>query len=88
LEVTITEPETEEQVERDREMILDLMARSDLVRLNFSSMRIHNRHRFGWRMWAIDSAGRLRSPIYDAGVLDHPSVVADCPHGNRVPSAA
>ncbi|MBY4573978.1 hypothetical protein ACN94_10320 [Gordonia paraffinivorans] len=87
LEVTITEPETEEEVERDREVIRDLMVRSDLVRLGFSSMRVHNRHSFGWRMWEIDSAGRLRSPMFDTGrAVDHPSIVADCPHGNLVPS--
>ncbi len=85
--ITIVEPESEEEIDRDRELIRDLMIRSDLVSLGFSEMRVHNRRSFGWRMWEIDSAGRLRSPMFDTGrAVDHPSVVADCPHGHAVPS--
>ncbi|WP_168703398.1 hypothetical protein [Gordonia paraffinivorans] len=87
LEVTIVEPESEEEIERDREAIRDLMVRSDLVRLGFSEMRIRNRYRFGWRLWELGATGGLRSPFVDTGhAIDHPSIVADCPHGNRVPS--
>ncbi|GAC83526.1 hypothetical protein GP2_013_00020 [Gordonia paraffinivorans NBRC 108238] len=87
--VNIIEPESEEEVERDREALRDLLVRDDLVRLGFSAMRVSNRYRFGWRLWTLDSAGRIRSPMFDTGrAVDHPSIVADCPHGHEVPSAA
>ncbi|MCD2145017.1 hypothetical protein [Gordonia paraffinivorans] len=87
--ITIVEPETEEEIERDREEIRDLMIRSDLIRLGFSAMRVSNRYRFGWRLWQLAAAGGLRSPMFDTGrAVDHPSIVADCPHGHEVPSAA